>query len=505
MKTQGDTKRPQSVKAEFDAGFGATAQGGGVLAERVMRRLGVRRMIEEHLPRRSRAAGYSTLDVAYALTAGLLLGGQGIGAIEAVFGGDSFLRQVFGLKRAPSSATAYRALCDWSGLPQRSEEETLAQCEPGLPALDMWGHERRQPRMRRIVPAEPEAAGPAHLSAQGSYLRATARRSFEALSTSRCMLQNWFVAFGDATDLEVHGHCSDAARIARKGEKALCWQTLMLGPVVVAQQLMPGASDEGRAMPRLFDSARSLVAEMSGRRKVLGLFDAAYFERRVIETISGPGYEWDFIVCANQQRGLLTRLAADQPEAIWRDTGADPGRGWIASQAGSFIHRPQGWSEPVTIAARRWRQSGDLPNVWRYSFLATRIEPEALSRASLKKHGYAASIWMLYGTKQGRENHYKTMLRDMGLHNPPSSRFGVNQAFYALGAAASNLAMVMRYSLLPQEHRGMELWRLRQVCFCIAGYLARSARTLTVRLSGVCVEAWRQALWKHAFAAAERL
>ena len=112
---------------------------------------------------------------------------------------------------------------------------------------------------------------------------------------------------------------------------------------------------------------------------------------------------------------------------------------------------------------------------------------------------------MLYGTKQGRENHYKTPLRDFALHHPPSGRLGVDQAYYTLATAASNLAMVMRYAMLPASERGMEFWRLRERYFAIAGYLVRTGRRLTVYLAGANVESHRQVPWREAFAAAGQL
>ena len=160
---------------------------------------------------------------------------------------------------------------------------------------------------------------------------------------------------------------------------------------------------------------------------------------------------------------------------------------------------------PARRRQHRWRQEDDLPEVWRYSFLATRIEPGALPKALVKQHGYCALIWMLYGAKQGRENHYKTFLRDCGLHHPPSGRLGVNQAFYTLAVAAGNVAMVLRYQAVAEPERGIELWRLRQRYFQIAGRVVQTARTLTVYLSGACLSSLRQTLWRDAFAAVGRL
>jgi len=300
--------------------------------------------------------------------------------------------------------------------------------------------------------------------------------------------------------VEVEGNCFDAARVGRDGEKIIRWMTLMLGPLSVAQELVAGNRDEGLAMPGLLTGARETIDEMVGREgKVLGLFDAAYFEKQVTDLLSEMG--WDFIVCANQQRVTLQRIAEEVGR--WSPSGSDAARGWAESQVCCFNHLPENWAKPVSIISRRWRKEGELPGTWHYSFVATRIEPGQLP-AKLRRN-YCSSIWMLYGTKQGRENHYKTPLRDEGLHHPPSCRLGVDQAFYTLGAAASNVAMVLRYAVVEKSERGIELWRLRERYFRIAGYLVRTANTLTVRLSGVCIDALRQTLWQSAFAAAGRL
>jgi len=502
MKTKGDTKRPHSIKAEFDPDFAATAMGGAALAEKALRNLNIRRLIGEHLPARSENAQYSMVEGVHALMASLLVGGQGIGAAECLRE-DNLATKIFGLERgAPSPPTMNRILCDMSGLVERSESEVYEPSGPRLPAMDMLGDPRREPKTRRIVPDEPESATPEALAKLREFLAAEALRCHKSMPAMYSRLHGWCLAFGDATDLEVNGNCFDAARIGRDGEKIIRWMTLMLGPLIVAQELVAGNRDEGLAMPALLDAARETVREMVGRHgKVLGLFDAAYFEKQVIDRVSAMG--WDFIVCANQQRATLIKIAAEVLPIFWSETGPDAARRWEQSQVCCFNHWPEGWASRVTIVTRRWREEGELPGIWHYSFLATRIEPEQLP-AKLRKD-YCSSIWMLYGTKQGRETHYKTPLCDQELHHPPSCRLGVNQAFYAIGAATSNVAMVLRYAVVEKSERGIELWRLRERYFQIAGYLVRTGRTLTVYLSGVCVDALRQTLWQSAFAAAGRL
>lgn len=489
----------KAIHAEFDGEFAATAQGGAVLVEKVMRSLGIRRLIAEHLPARSPEAQYSTEDGVYALLAGLMVGGQGLGAASSL-GDDELLKTMFGLENGvPSVPTMYRVLCDLAGLDERKESETYVDNGRTLAAMDMLGGERKVPKRRRVVPTVPESAQAENLATLEGFGAAVAKACVRALPKERLRLHGWYVLFGDATDLEVEGNCFDAARMGRDGKMIIRWQTLKLGPMDVAQQLNVGNEDEGRSMPRLLEAARRRVREIVGPwARILMLLDAAYFERAVIDRVT-----WDFIVCANQQRDCLERLAREQ--TMWADTGADDRRGWAESQVCCFAHRPEGWSKNVTIVARRWCATDDLSRAWHYSFVATRIEPRDLPKALREEHGYCSLIWMLYGTKQGRETHYKTPLCDFGLHHPPSCRLGVNQVFYTLAVAAANIAMVLRYRVVDKDERGIVVRRLRQRYFQIAARAVKTGRTLTVYLSGVCVSALRQTRWRNAFAAAGQL
>ena len=91
--------RSRSISAEFDQDFNATACGGAVLGEKTMRSLALRRYVNEYLPARSENAEYSIEDAAYALIAGLVVGGKGIQAGEFLRQ-DDLLCEVFGLTKA---------------------------------------------------------------------------------------------------------------------------------------------------------------------------------------------------------------------------------------------------------------------------------------------------------------------------------------------------------------------------------------------------------------------
>ena len=505
MNISGDTKRWRSVKADFDPDFDATAYGGAVLIEKTARGLGLLRYARKYLPGRADSAVYSSDKIACSLIAALLKGGEGIGAGDTARQ-DRLLSEILaGATQVASAPTNYRALCDLAGLPQRKRCETYEPAGQALASLDMFGDPREGSVLRRIVPETPEAAQPERLEALDRFTAKFAVKCIKAMGQKHVRMHGWVVAFGDATDLEVDGRCFDAAAAGRDGRKHLRWQTVMLGPVVVAQRLHEGNTDEGGSMPALLGQAREVAREAFGAKaRVLELLDAAYFERQVIDPLTFD-FDWDFIVGANQQRHVLRRIAEEQPEAVWSESGEDAQRGWRRSQVCCFTHQPEGWAAPVTVVARRWQKADELPGIWHYAFIATRIDPEDLPARLLSEHGYCEALWKLYSTKQGHENHYKTPLRDLAMHHPPSSRLGVNQAFYALASAAANIAMVLRYRVLPGAERGMTLWRMREIYFRIAGRIAKGAGRLTVWLAGANVCAERQVLWRRAFAEAGRL
>lgn len=504
MINKSDISRPRRVKADFDQNFNATSQGGAVLVEQIMRSLGVMHFISKHLPARSPLCQYSMPDAVYALMAALLVGGRGIGANE-VLSSSMALPEIFGLENGvPSAPTTYRVLCELAGLEERPWDKTYQKSSAVQARMKLAGGERPATMSRRIVPENPESAQEEKRKALRDFSLAIAKRCAKAISRTMMTLHGWYTVFGDGTDLEVEGDCFDAAQMGRKGEKILRLMMLMLGPVAMGHDLLPGNADEGKSLPALIARTKEGIREVvGGMGKILALLDAAFFEKAVIEEIEKSG--WDFIVCANQHRDSLQRLAEQQPEMVWKDTGPDANRGWRRSQVCAFVHTPAGWERPVTIVCRRFENEGEMAGFWNYSFLATRIEKAELPRPLLKAHGYEQAIWLLYGTKQGRENHLKTPLCDLNLHHPSSCRLGVNEALYTIGLAASNIAMVMRYRVIGGAHRGMQLWRIRKIFFRIAGYLKRGGRTLKVWLSGGDTPIWRQTVWLSAFAEAGRL
>lgn len=325
MAKTGDITRARAVKAEFDNSVCATANAGNVLAERTIRRLGLRRIASDYLPQRSKTAIYSSTDIAYSLVAAFIAGGKGEQACESLRG-NALDAEVFGLQNGlATEGTVYNALVDMAGLKRRKLADVYVAAGPSHPSLTLFGTVAKRPRLRRTVPEQPEAALPSKREALDDFTAATAKRCLKALPHKIVYLDGYVVGFADATQLEVRGRCFDAAEVDYKGAKALQWATLMVGPVIAAQSLEGGAAFEAHRLSGLVDNAAPVIEEHKGRRGVLTLCDAAYFHDDVLREYESRG--WKYIMSANLHRDKLEREIAPLDDALWTDLGPDARRG----------------------------------------------------------------------------------------------------------------------------------------------------------------------------------
>ncbi len=497
MAKRGDNSTPRSVKGEFDENDCATSHGGAVLIERALRRLGIRRLVGNAVD--PRHGVYQSEEIVLQVIAGLLLGGKGFQA-TAPLALDGALPRVLGFENIASAPTVYRAMCELAGLGQRKHGDVYKKAGASLPAMDMFGGPRKPAARRRVVSGSPESAGDESVRMLDGLVSLSASAALKRLRRSSVDLQGYTPVFGDGTDLEVRGACFDAARRDRNGNMSLRAMSVMMGPVMTALSILPGSTDEGKSLPALLEKSGPAIRKASGKRPVMALLDAAFAESEVVKCLEKMN--WKYIICANQYRSLLERMAGEQPEAQWRETGPDAARGWSQSAVMLMTHTPEGWEEPVTVVARRYRKEGEI--VDRYSFLYTNLSGGDFPRSRTDKHGLASFLWQLYGTKQGRENHFKTLLNDLGMHHPPSGRLGATQAFAALAAVAANVHAFVAYRVVPKEDRGIRLWRFLRDYIQIAGRVVmRPGRRLLVRLAGGGLPGERKARWLMAQEALE--
>jgi hypothetical protein len=506
MARRGDSRNPaRSARAEFDDNFSATGKGGAILVERVLRRLGIRKLLNKHLPARPWEAEYSSQEIAYAALAGLLCGGRGFQCAEGLRS-DLLLARIFGLEgRVAEEATLWRAMCEMAGLDFRKLSEAYEASGCRLPSVDIFGDPIRRPAMRRIVAEQPESMSEESRRAMSRTLAAVALACMKAHRVATLDLDGYLPVHGDATELEVDGCCFDAARRNYEGNMSLRHLVVKAGPVFCAEEVMSGASDEGLNLPGLLGRAcDDVISKACGNRRVLALLDAAFAEKQVVAELNRLG--WLYVICANQWSASLGARAEQLTRNEWARTGPDAARGWVESEVSMLKHQPEDWSEPQTVVVRRWRKSDDLPGLWHYSFLYTNLSPEMVSKSKRKQYGYAQYVWMLYGTKQGQENFFKTPLSDLGGHHPASGRLGATQVFATLVTIAANIAGVISYKVVGKGERGMRLWRFRRDYIDMAGrVLMQAGRVLLVKLAGADVCDRRKRLWLEAFACAGRL
>ncbi|MBA2733600.1 MAG: transposase [Acidobacteria bacterium] len=469
--------------------------------ERVVRSLGLRKIVDRFVP--VRAGDYSSSVICDQVVAGLLCGGKGFQAAETLRR-DSLLARIFGHEKVAEESTVWRACCDMAGLEQRSFAKTYKPVGAVQPALDLQGNEKKPAAYQRIVAAAPEAM-PCERRAQfDALLEQVAVRCAQALPNQEMKLAGFVTVHGDGTALEVRGSCFDAARKDRNGNQSLQLMTLTAGPVYVGFRLLPGASDEGEALAALLATSGKTVAKIAPRAPVLSLLDAAFAEKDVVEQIHG--LDWRYIICANQYRNCLERLAADIVPQEWTTTGADTRRGWADSAVALMRHQPEGWSAVQTVVVRRWRNNDELEGTWNYSFLYTDLTSQMLPKKKIKQYGFAAFVWMMYATKQGRENTYKTWLTDLGGHHPASGRLGASEVMCCLQAIAANVHAVISQRVVAKEERGIRHWRFVRDYIRLAGRVVMKAgRTLMVRLAGADVPENIRQLWLQAYAVSARL
>lgn len=501
MANSGDKARPHSVKAEFDDSLSATASGGAVLLEKAIRGLGLRNMFERFLPKRN--GEYSSAEICGQMLAGLLCAGKGFQAAE-LLRRDPLLGRIFGHEKVADDATVWRALCDMAGLARRSFSNAYKPVGSAQPALDLQGNEKMPASHQRIVPDEPEAMSDERRLQFDQLMEQVAVRCAQSLPIEQIRLAGYVPVHGDGTALEVKGNCFDAARKDRNGNKSLQLMTLAAGPIFIAHRLLPGASDEGTALAALLKTSGATVGKIAPHSPVLALLDAAFAEKQVAEEADQLG--WQYIICANQHRQLLERLAGDIAETEWVSTGADASRNWAQSSVAIMRHQPQGWSQVQTVIVRRYRHQDELEGTWHYSFLYTRLTRELLPKKWIKKYGFAQYVWMLYSTKQGRENTYKTWLSDLGGHNPASGRLGASEVMCCLQAIAANVHTVISCRVMPRQDRGIRHWRFVRDYVRLAGRVVMQAgRTLKICLAGADIPERARRLWLDAYAAVQRL
>jgi hypothetical protein len=426
----------KSIKLDSCPGERVTAFGGMAVAHRLLLRMGVWPMFGRLLPQRR---GYSMEEVVVSAITGLLTGARGTFATEVVRK-DPALLSLMGLSRAPEEATFWRALQDVGEAREQMSKLSLSITRQAV---------SRAPR----------------------------RAIYEG---------KWLPVFIDGTLLEGSGRREGTKWIREKGE-GLMWTVGFVGPYAADQVLCGEGEGEGE-----ITAARTLIKRIDGkllepqglRKDALVLMDSLHGNDATLTELEKR--ELCYIVGV---KGLTSaeKSLDQQPECQWLATPEyDAARGVEDSAVCTAWLQCEEWPEKRLIVGRRWRRKGEF--VWNYAAVATNIAPgdKRLGKKAAEGDGqFARAIWRLYNRKGACENHFKNLLRDLRLHNPPCQEWIRNAGFYAIGALTGLIASAIDVLTSPVTGRRRSIATLRRWLFAVPARVRVHARTARVTILGL--------------------
>lgn len=451
-------KAVKSVKVKRGEA-GVTACGGLALVERLALRLGLFQELTKSLP--PRAGHYKVWgEVIHAAVAGLLSGSRGTYAMEALRE-DEALLALLGLEEAPEEATFWRMLAE---LGREEIRAILARVRR------LW--------VRRIVPA---------------------------MKRKALLWEGFVPVFGDGSLLEGSRRREGTTYIRDKGE-GLMWSTWFVGPFLVGERLAAKGEGEQTAIRAMLpEVVEEVLAPLRLAEQALLMLDSLHGDGPTLDAIES--YALHYIIGANKLRET-ERVLSEQPEIVWIDTGAQPGRGWSESAVCVCWLQCSTWATKRILVGRRWKREGEM--LYEYAGVVTDLEDSDV--AAIRRRDrvtYGEAIWHLYDGKMAYENHYKDLLEDLDLHHPPCQTLAANRAYYAIASLAHTLGRAVDLIGGASPERGStvrldgaprkrplpaykRLWRLIRRLFVLPGRVVRHARTATVTLLGVSDRLWEE-------------
>lgn len=458
-------RKIHSLRIEFSE-EPVTSFGGMALPERLAQRLGLWRVLERDLP--SRRGEFSWLEIIKACVGGLLTGGRGTFAAEALRE-DEALLALLGLEGAPEEATVWRCL---EGLGQLMQSGQLGASQ------GEW--------VRRILWALPR---PELLECDG-----------------------WLPVFPDGSLLEGSGRREGTKYIKDKG-RGLMWATIFVGPLIAAQAIAGAGEGEQSLVKRLLPQVVAQVLKPLGLvERALVMADSLHGNGPSLEVVEGEGLK--YLIGAGGLKETEEVLKA-QPAEQWSDLGAQPKRAWSESAVCLSWIQCEGWAEKRLLVGRRIVRHGEMFPIY-YGALTNLTEAD-LGAGSARE--FALKVWRLYDAKGRMELRYQDALSDLGLHHPPCQQHVRNAGFYALGTLAHTLGVGVeligghgrkdkptkvpdadvvkapaKIRIKPRRSF-MRLWRVARRLFALPARLRRHARTMTVTLLGASAQT--QQVFQH--------
>lgn len=445
--TKSKQQTVKAIKLDFDPTQKVTSLGGLAFVKRILLRLGVENKLMKKLPPRR---GYNLTNITINAVNGLLSGAQGTVATETTRQ-DPALLSIFGFSSSPHESTFWRSLED------AGSDEALSAYQDIT--LDI-----------------------------GTQTIKMAKRPF-------LMDSGFLPVFIDGTLLEGSDKREGVKYIKDKGT-GLMWTVGFVGPLPVAQRLSNEGEGEGEAT-----HARSLIEQID--EKVLVPTKRKKDALVLMDSLHGNGPTLDILESRNLLyivgvRGLVEtdKVLSEQPESQWSDLpefverhpGIEEASICVASlQCGS-------WATKRRMVGIRWMKKNEM--LWQYAGVVTNIDrhdkrlgevPELLD--------FAMGIYNLYKRKGACENHFKNLLEDLGLHNPPCQEWKRNAGYYAIGTLAGLIGIAMDVLARKGKVR-RRINTLRRWLFTVPARVTCHSRTAKVTILGLS-DWWRTAIAKQ--------
>jgi hypothetical protein len=407
--------------------------------QRLARKQGLWNRVKKTLPaRKDPTQGFQTEAVLAAQVFGLLAGGRGFSATEPMRN-DTTLKRMMGQDDIPSAETV----------------EGVTKYLAAVGAIN---------KINQVLQIQTQDT--------------MADMDQKDLYASSGMFPVW----ADGTLLEVTGRKFDnLKRIDGKYGQMCC--AVFCGPLLAGIDFAQnGQGEETVSMALLENITENLLRKKKMLHKAIFLLDSLYGDDSVLTRLESYSEKPLFIV-GLQKLKRPHSIMNELPEAVWINTGAISARGWAESAVAQAYIQCDNWENKRLMVCRRWKRAGDI--FWNYAAVAVptwACEHEKIIKSmNANGTGFEETIWSLYDYKQGMENHWKELLADMGLHNPPCAKAAVNAVFYAIAAMAYNLAVGVRYLGMQQGDKRMRLARLRRHLIDLAAYVVHHGRKVVTR------------------------
>jgi hypothetical protein len=333
MVNQLQQMRKRVVKAEIDRKKPeVTAKGGLVLAQKTATKLGLWSDAKRLLPtRKDTTQGFPTEMAACAIVHGLLSGGRGFQATEALREDKPLLRML-GMSAAPSAET----------------------CEEVVKSVAV-----RQNDAYNI----------------NLLLRKQSKKILNELSRKELLsCHGFFPVWGDGTVLEVSGKKFDSLKKI-KGKKGQMCGGVFAGPVAGAIRFaLKGEGEKTVVIEETEKVFQEVVRPLKLAKDALILYDGLYGNEPTLERVE-KFREAHYVVGLGGLKAAQATMA-QLPESSWIDTGEVASLRWAESGETTAWVQCETWKKKRLMVCRRYRREGEM--FWEYRAVATNLDESDL-------------------------------------------------------------------------------------------------------------------------------